>query len=75
MSPINLPDVGDVYEDSDPRVHNRRVRVIGDASPDSKGRPRVTVETIVNDSNPWAIGRKTKIAAHTLAGRFTKVSH
>lgn len=69
------PRLGDIYEDRDPRSDNRRVKVIAQAPSDSRGRPRVAVETVTNDGNPGTVGRETTVGLHTLANRFQKVSH
>ncbi|UFU14608.1 hypothetical protein LQK89_02600 [Curtobacterium sp. C1] len=67
------PAVGDVFEDRHSNERNRRLRLVAEAQPDWKGRPRFTAETISNEARPHLVGKTTTIAAHSLRNGFTKV--
>lgn len=66
----NTPiEIGDRFEDKDPRNEGRIIKVI------EKDANRYRIETEVHPTNPRAVGRTFTVHESTLRNRYRKVSH
>lgn len=66
-------EVGDRFEDLDPRAGDRVIRVV--EKRETRGAPKYRYVVEVSSLNPKTVGRRRRISHHTLATRFRKVSH
>lgn len=69
MSNTTPIEIGDRFEDKDPRNEGRIIKVI------SRDLTFYRVETEVHPTNPTAVGRQTTVHESTLRRRYRKVSH
>lgn len=67
---MNEYEIGDRFEDTDPRSEGRVVELRGIAF---DGRWIAQVE--VHPKNPTAVGRHTTLSSETLTRYFRKISH
>lgn len=67
---IPVPEVGDLYEDKDPRNEGRIIRVTHVLPLTEK----VRAETEVHPHIPSAVGREVRVSWKNLGTRYKKVS-